>query len=244
MNLIHKHLTGLLTAGLIGVSGVQAYDWEKAEAELSPKQKSIAQTAAWTAVGNIKRLKKAFSDALNNGLSINELKEIVLQMYAYTGFPRCLNASGALEEVLRERQKRGKNDILGAPPQPLAAESDKYELGKKNLEVLTASSLPSHPPVFIQATDTFLKEHLFADIFARGVLSYSEREIATVSALAALGNVTPQLQAHISMAMNVGVTAQQIEGIMAVIKQTNGRKTATAGLHALEAVLKSRPTQP
>ena len=80
---------------------------------------------------------------------------------------------------------------------------------------------------------TFLKEHLFADIFARGVLSYAQRETATVAALAALGNVAPQLQAHMGMAMNVGVSAKQIEGILAVIKQTVGRKTALQGLQSL-----------
>lgn len=244
MKLTQKHITGLLAAGLIGTSGLQAYDWKQARKNLSPKQQAIAQTAALAAVGNLEKLSAAFDQALDSGLTVNELKEIVLQLYAYTGFPRSLNAASVLETVLKNRREIGKNDPTGTQVQSLPAGTDKYALGKRNLEVLTASSLPSHPPVFIQATDTFLKEHLFADIFARGVLSYSEREIATVAALAALGNVTPQLQAHISMAMNVGVSAEQIEGIMAVIKQTNGRKTATAGLHALKAVLKSRHTQP
>ena len=239
MKLMQKHITGLLAAGLIGTSGLQAYDWKQARKNLSPKQQAIAQTAALAAVGNLEKLSAAFDQALDSGITVNELKEIELQIYAYTGFPRSI----VLETVLKNRREIGKNDPTGTQVQSLPAGTDKYALGKRNLEVLTASSLPSHPPVFIQATDTFLKEHLFADIFARGVLSYSEREIATVAALAALGNVTPQLQAHISMAMNVGVSAEQIEGIMAVIKQTNGRKTATAGLHALKAVLKSRHTQ-
>ena len=130
--------------------------------------------------------------------------------------------------------------ITGPEAQAIPAGTDKYELGKKNLEVLVASELPSRPPVFIQGTDTFLKEHLFADIFARGVLSYSQRETATVAALAALGNVAPQLQAHMGMAINVGVTPAKIEGLLAVVKQAVGRKTARQGLKSLQQVLSSR----
>lgn len=240
MKLTHKHFTGLLAAGLLGSSCLHAYDWKSARKALSPQEASIAETAALAAVGDLKKLRPAFDRALNSGLSVNELKEVVLQLYAYVGFPRCLNASGVLEQIVNSRQAAQKGDLTGPEAQPIPAGTDRYELGKKNLEVLVAGELPSHPPVFIQGTDTFLKEHLFADIFARGVLTYAQRETATVAALAALGNVAPQLQAHMGMAMNVGVTPAKIEGILAVVKQAVGRKTARQGLKSLQQVLSSR----
>ena len=40
---------------------------------------------------------------------------------------------------------------------------------------------------FAPVMKRFLKEHLFADIFERDVLTYDERELATVSILAAIG---------------------------------------------------------
>ena len=89
MNLTQKRITGLLAAGLVGTSGLQAYDWKQAQKNLSPKQQAIAQTAALSAVGNLEKLPAAFHQALDSGLTVNELKEIVLQLYAYTGFPRC-----------------------------------------------------------------------------------------------------------------------------------------------------------
>ena len=243
MNETQKRITGLLAAGLLGTSALQAYDWKQAKTQLPPRQQAIAAVAALTAVGDLSNLSQAFHDALDSGLSVNECKEIVLQLYAYTGFPRCLNAAGVLEQTLLARQKAGKTDPAGQEAQEIASGTDKYELGKKNLEVLVGTSLPSHPQSFIQATDTFLKEHLFADIFARGVVSYQEREMATVAALAALGNVAPQLQAHIGMALNVGVTPEQAEGIMAVVKKTVGRKTAVQGLKSLNTVLESRQSK-
>lgn len=102
---------------------------------------------------------------------------------------------------------------------------------------MAQKEIPSHPAAFIQDTDTFLKEHLFADIFARGVLTDKQRELATVSFLAALGNVNPQLGAHMGLAMNVGVTPAQIEGICAVVKQELGRKTAQNALNVLRNIL-------
>ena len=49
---------------------------------------------------------------------------------------------------------------------------------------------------FSPEIDVFLKEHLFADIFERDILSYQDREIITISALISLGGVEPQLQSH------------------------------------------------
>ena len=171
-----------------------------------------------------------------NGDNVNELKELVLQLYAYTGFPRCLNASATLEKVVKERQAQGKQDAAGEEPKTIPAGTDKYELGRRNLAAMMGADIPSRPAAFIQDTDTFLKEHLFADIFARGVLTNEQRELITVSTLTALGNVNAQLQSHMGLAMNVGVTPQQIEGICAVVKTEVGRKQALNGLDILKKV--------
>ena len=207
---------------------------------LTPKQQAISAVAALAAVGDLEKLSAAYAQGLGGGLTVNELKEITLQLYAYTGFPRCLNAAGVLENVLKERLQKGIKDAEGPTPQALPEGADKYELGKKNLEVLVASSLPSHPQTFIQDTDTFLKEHLFADIFARGVLPFKDREMATVSALAALQTVNPQLKAHMGMAMNTGVTPQEMQGIIAVLRKQLGAKPAANAEEVLKTVLAAR----
>jgi 4-carboxymuconolactone decarboxylase len=64
-----------------------------------------------------------------------------------------------------------------------------------------------------------LKEHLFADIFSRDVLTFQQRELVTVSALAAMSGVAPQLQAHIGMAMNTGLTEAQFSETFRIIGQ-------------------------
>ena len=66
---------------------------------------------------------------------------------------------------------------------------------------------------FAPAIDTFLKTHLFGDIFARDNLDWQSRELATVGALAAMAGVESQLQAHIRISMNVGLSAAQLRAV-------------------------------
>jgi len=228
-----KKVMGVIAAGLLGAGALHAYNWKQAQRNLTPKEQAFAAAAALAAAGNLPKLQTAFNRALDEGWTVSELKEMVLQLYAYTGFPRCLNTADALQTVLRQRRAAGKTDEPGQTPAVIAAGTDKYELGRQNLARLMKTDIPSRPETFIQDTDTFLKEHLFADIFARGVLTDRQRELATVSFLTALGNVNPQLRAHMGLAMNAGVTPAQIEGVCAVIKQELGRKTAQNGLNVL-----------
>ena len=71
---------------------------------LSERQKGLAACACLMAQGDLDRLEPAVRTALDNGVTINELKEAFSQLYAYTGFPRSLNALGVLSKVLENRQ--------------------------------------------------------------------------------------------------------------------------------------------
>lgn len=72
---------------------------------LDVKSREIATVAALTALGNCKpQLKVHLSAALNVGCSAEEVKEVLLQMSVYAGFPAALNAMFAFKEVLQERK--------------------------------------------------------------------------------------------------------------------------------------------
>ena len=63
--------------------------------------------------------------------------------------------------------------------------------------------------------EVFLKEHLFCDLFERDVLTYAERELATVAVIASLGKgVEPMLRSHAGLAKRLGATDAQIEEIV------------------------------
>ena len=52
-------------------------------------------------------LERILDDAFERGvLTVNEAKETLSQLYAYTGFPRSLNALASLQKVVAERRKK------------------------------------------------------------------------------------------------------------------------------------------
>ena len=53
-------------------------------------------------------LAEAINDGLDAGLTVSQIKEALSQLYAYTGFPRSLNALGTLQKVLEQRKTEGK----------------------------------------------------------------------------------------------------------------------------------------
>lgn len=73
---------------------------------LNARQQALIPVAALAAEGNIAALAPALDNALDTGLTINELKETLVQLYAYCGFPRSLNALSCLMRVITERQAR------------------------------------------------------------------------------------------------------------------------------------------
>lgn len=190
--------------------------------QLSAEQQSLIKISALTAVGNTGALKIQLDSALQTDLTINEIKEALVQLYAYCGFPRSLNAINTFKNVLDERKARGVTDREGDPIITENNTTDKYEQGRKVLETLTKTPQSKPAPgfgEFAPRIDAFLKEHLFADIFANDALTYQQREFVTIAALASMEGVESQLQAHIRMGENTGISEAQLIELAAIIEK-------------------------
>jgi 4-carboxymuconolactone decarboxylase len=198
---------------------------------LTKRQQALATISAYTATGNLAGLHDALAQGFDAGLTVNEEKEVLVQLYAYCGFPRSLQGINTLLKVLNERKAQGKHEVVGREASPITSTEPKYERGKQNLSKLTGKPEPA-PEI-----DVFLKEHLFADIFERDILTFQEREIATISALVSLGGVEPMLQAHIGMGMNTGLTGAQVQEIIALDEAAIGKKAAEAARAVLTQAL-------
>lgn len=226
-------LAGMMFALLCLGNMARADEMEKAKAALDARQEKIVTIAAFTANGDLPKLKTALQGGLDAGLKVNEIKEILIQLYAYTGFPRSLNGIQTFMTVMNEREKAGIADSAGAQAAILPPGTDRDAYGeavRMTLSGVTAVPPKSGYQLFTPGIDTFLKEHLFADIFGRGVLEFSDREIVTVAALAALGGTDAQLQYHLNAAMNVGLSERQLEGIISVLDRDVGKnESALAG---------------
>lgn len=181
---------------------------------LSQKQQAIPLIAAAMATSNMPKLDEALNRGLDAGLTINEAKEILVQLYAYTGFPRSLNALGQLMKVLEARKQRGIHDAAGSTPSRAIPTGDELvAAGKANQTRI--SGAPVSGPVFDFAPviNQYLQAHLFGDIFERDNLDWQSRELATVGALAATPGVESQLRSHVAASMRVGLSASQLRQV-------------------------------
>lgn len=214
---------------------------------LTEKQRSIISISALTAKGDLQALKPALNTGLDAGLTVNQIKEVLVHLYAYCGFPRSIRGLQTFMEVLDERKSRGINDKSGAEASPINQEISKYERGKKVLGELTKT--PQEKPAtgygaFAPVIDSFLKEHLFADIFERDVLTFAERELVTISVLTAIGGAEPMLKSHLAICLNVGLTPAHLTEFSEIIKKTLGEKEASDAKTVVNDVLKNTTAFP
>lgn len=220
------------------VTAVQAQ--ESGNQGLSEKQKGIVVIAAFTANGDMEKLKAALSEGLDAGVTVNEIKEVLVQMYAYCGFPRSLNGIGAFMAVIDERDKKGIRDELGPEPSPLPKGISSLELGTENQTKLIGAPATGRYISFTPAIDAFLKGHLFGDIFGRDNLDFKNREIATIAALSSMKGVNSQLQAHFNIGFNTGLSEAQMKGIITVLAEKGGKVEADNANQVLQQVLAAK----
>lgn len=185
---------------------------------LSSRQFSLAQIGALTAKGDMENLKIAIYQALDNVLTVNEIKDVMVQLYVYAGFPRSLNALNALAETMKERQVKGVQTEIGREPTALVADTNILQKGTQTQTDLVGQKV--NLTALSADIDRYLKTHLFGDIFASDLLTWQEREMVTVAALTQLSGVDSQLNAHIGISKKNGVTDQQIAEIKSILVPT------------------------
>lgn len=208
-----------------------------AKKELTAKQTSIIRVSALAAQGDLANLKIALSEALDAKMTVNEVKEVLVQMYAYCGFPCSLNGLSTLIVVLEERQAAGIMDEIGRDATPVDPKRDRYAIGEKTQTELVGRPVVGKTYDFAPIIGVFLKEHLFGDIFERDILSRQERELATVGALAGIGNVNAQLASHMRVSMNTGITENELQEAVEVLSEKVGGITGKNARQVLDAVL-------
>lgn len=207
------------------------------QTEFNQKEQAIVPIAAFTASGDIEQLKISLVKGLDAGLTINEIKEVLTQLYAYTGFPRSLNALGTFMGIVTQRKADGINDPEGPTASPLPTDKTSLEFGTENQTKLVGQPVSGPLFDFAPEVDQYLKAHLFGDIFQRDVLSWRVRELATIAALANLPGANSQLQAHYNISLNNEITPDQLRAFVQILSQDCGEQIAANAAQVLDAVL-------
>ena len=141
-------------------------------AELTAKENAIVDIGAAVARGEQDKLGAAFKAGFDAGLTLNEAKELVGQLYAYCGFPRALNAAGTLmkaQELAAKNAKDAKEISRGDAEsqrkeneagQPFVLGDKALEIGTKNQTKLCGGPVKGALFDFHPQLDAYLKAHL------------------------------------------------------------------------------------
>ena len=221
--MIKRSLTFALVTAMASVVSMAHTFSEMNNNVLNIRQQHLVAVAALEAKGDIENLTVAIDAALDDSVTVNDLKEALSQLYAYTGFPRSLNGLGALQGALDKRTAQGKSSLVGREADVLAAD---YDALRQGTQVQTQLSGGAFNYAFCPATDYYLKAHLFGDIFARNNLSFADRELVTVSALSALEGVEPQRKSHAAGSMRMGLTEAELRSIPMTLAERVGEMEA------------------
>lgn len=208
----------LFTLGFTGVAEAQIM-----KNGLDAKQQSMVAMAAFSGVGDLDKLKTVLGQGLDAGLTINEIKEVLVQVYAYAGFPRSLNAIITFQSVLDERKAQGIDDVEGKAASPMPASRTNFEYGAENQTKLFGQPVSGGIYEFVPIIDQFLKAHLFGDIFQRDTLDWKHRQLTTIGILSGISGVNPQLQGHLATGLRQGLTVEQLGAAAAVIGDCLGK---------------------
>jgi 4-carboxymuconolactone decarboxylase len=121
--------------------------------------------------------------------------------------------------------------------------NDRYQRGLEKLKEIdgdhgeqVVEAIRAISPDFAR----YLVEFPFGDIYSRPQLGLRERELATVAALAAMGNAEPQLKVHLNAALNVGCTREEILEVVIQMAVYAGFPAALRALFNAKDVFSSR----
>lgn len=200
--------------------------YAEANKVLAPREQAIVAVASYTGKGDLENLRRALAQALDAGMTVNEINEVLIHAYAYCGFPRSLRAIQTFMQVVEKRKADGITDVAGREASIVRDNRSRYERGCDVLAEI--SGIPADAPnagyaLFAPTIERFLKEHLFADLFERDLLTYRERELATVSVLAGVGGVEPMFESHAAICMHLGVTPEQLSSLLNIVEKNLGK---------------------
>ena len=167
---------------------------------------------------------------------------MLVQVYAFAGFPNSLNALGELLIVVEARKQRGIQDAPGREPSRTIPTGDELvAVGTANQTKISGGPVKNAVTDFAPVINQYLQAHLFGDIFERDNLDWQSRELATVGALAAMPGVEAQLLSHMRASLRVGLTPAQLRQLTQVLAD---RGDADAAKRANEALSRALATAP
>ena len=169
--------------------------WERQA--LSLRDRSLITVAVTQALYRTEELREYLELALDNGVTREEIAELMTHVSMYSGWPTGSNASRVATDVY------GRRGLAFPPPaEPVT------------LEVDLRGQRPGYPAIpYLSALTRSLLFDESDGIWSRPVLSPRDRSMIIISVAQAL-YATDQLRGHLSRGLNNGLTTEEIQEII------------------------------
>ncbi|MEW6121998.1 MAG: carboxymuconolactone decarboxylase family protein [Pseudomonadota bacterium] len=197
--------------------------------ELAPRDRSLITLAALVATGRTAQIGSHTRRALDNGVTPEEIGEIITQLGFYTGWP---NAVSAVTEVKRVFEERAIPPAATAAPAPRVALEPSAEAARR--ASVDANVAPTAP-----ALADLTNRVLFGEVWRRPDLSARDRSLVTMAALIAMGQ-PEQLPFHANRAMDNGLSRTEMSEIPTHLAFYAGWPRAMSAVPVIARVFESR----
>jgi alkylhydroperoxidase/carboxymuconolactone decarboxylase family protein YurZ len=206
---------------------------------LEVKQREMSTLSVLTVLERHTQLRGHTGNALNLGLTPEQIVEIFIHLALYGGAPVALNAFAVASEVFRER------GVSFTPQQVYDPQDDPetlYQRGVEKRRELMGDRPPGPGtgPVTNAEGDLnrLTTEYVWGSVWTRPGLDIKSRSICTISALTALGRER-QLRSHIRGALRIGFTQEEIVEIFVHTVFYAGLPAARTGIDIANEVFQS-----
>lgn len=179
--------------------------------ELSDRELVIV--AALGAQGSLPQLEWHLAAALRIGVPAEALREVLIQLVPFAGWPCALNALGCMKRVLSERQLAFTD--LEQVPRSSTDRAQLAEIGRRH----GADVYPDFPSLERATAEcdaelaAYLTENAYGQIYDRPGLDMRRRELVAVSVLTTLQRL-PQLRGHLVGAHRVGCSRTETKEVI------------------------------
>ncbi len=134
--------------------------YAEANEVLTVHEQAIVAVASYTGKGDLEHLKPALTQALETGMTINEINEVLIHAYAYCGVSAQPAGDSDFMQVVDERKAAGINDPVGREASAVKDDRNRYERGRDVLAEI--SGTPADAPkagyaIFAPTIERFLK---------------------------------------------------------------------------------------
>ncbi|KFF50669.1 4-carboxymuconolactone decarboxylase [Gammaproteobacteria bacterium MFB021] len=202
--------------------------WHRAG--LSPRDRSIVTLSALITQQQVAELPYHFNLALDNGVTPNELSEIITHLAFYTGWGNATAAVAILGDVFGERGI----DNSSSPATPAQRLPLDEEAEAKRQQLVAERFGDVAPGVVEYTTDA-----LFLDLWLRPGLAARDRSLVTVSALVAAGQ-PEQVTFHLNRAMDNGLSKVEASETLTQLAFYAGWPKVFSAMPVFKSVFESR----